>query len=164
MKYALVFLLCGFLSWTVVAQTPPTSTQLRKSLKDLVEQYDKEKGVDGFVLTKGFEMTAMKLMLGKEFGKEFLSGVDMIVMIEYSQASPAVVERLYKQVDALAAGMDQVELGKEVTQDNYMRNYFMENDKGQMTDMLFLAEDKSVKCLMYFGGILEGESKSDKKR
>ena len=153
-------LLVMMLAFWLGAAAQPASTG-RELLKSLVEQYSETKGVDGMVCTKGSGLEMIKMVLRKDFGKEFIKGVDMIIIIDYSSADKQVAEAIRAQTDTLSASYEQKELPKEMTEGSYMRNYFKLNDnKDAIADMIILMENAEVKSVIYFGGEMRGEPKA----
>lgn len=134
------------------AAAQPTSTG-RELMTSLVEEYGEDKGVNGMVCTKGNGLEMIKLVLRKEFGKDFIKGVDMIIIIDYSKAEQQVAEVIRTQTESLSASYEQKELPEEMTKGNYMRNFFkLSENKEAITDMVVLMENESTRTAIYFGG------------
>ena len=132
------------------AQSSDTGRELMTSM---VDRYSQNKGVNGMVCTKGNGLEMIKLVLRKEFGKEFIKGVDVIIIIDYSSADKQVAEAIRAQTDTLSASYEQKELPKEMTEGSYMRNYFkLSENKEAITDMVVLMENESTRTVIYFGG------------
>ena len=145
--------------WLGVA-AQPTSTG-RELMTSMVEKYGEDKGVNGMVCTKGNGLEMIKLVLRKEFGKDFIKGVDMIIIIDYSKAEQQVAEVIRTQTESLSASYEQKELPEEMTKGNYMRNFFKLNDsKEVITDMVVLVESAENKTVIYFGGEMTSPPKT----
>ena len=158
-KKGLMLLVMMLAFWMGVAAQPASTG--RELLKSLVEQYSETKGVDGMVCTKGSGLEMIKMVLRKDFGKEFIKGVDMIIIIDYSKADKSVAEDIRTQTNTLAKSYEQKELPDDITEGNYMRNYFKLNDnKDAIADMIILMENAEVKSVIYFGGEMRGEPKA----
>ena len=113
------------------------------------------------VCTKGNGLEMIKLVLRKEFGKDFIKGVDMIIIIDYSKAEQQVAEVIRTQTESLSASYEQKELPEEMTKGNYMRNFFKLNDsKEVITDMVVLVESAENKTVIYFGGEMTSPPKT----
>ena len=133
-----------------VAQSSDTGRELMTSM---VDRYSQNKGVNGMVCTKGNGLEMIKLVLRKEFGKDFIKGVDVIIILDYSKAEQQVAEAIRTRTESLSASYEQKELPEELTKGNYMRNYFkLSDNKETITDMVVLMENESTRTVIYFGG------------
>ena len=134
----------------VAAQSADTGRELMTSM---VDRYSEHKGVNGMVCTKGNGLEMIKLMLRKEFGKDFIKGVDVIIILDYSKADQQVTEAIRTQTESLSASYEQKELPEELTNGNYMRNFFkLSDNKEAITDMVVLMEGAENRTVIYFGG------------
>lgn len=155
-----IMLLVMMLTLWLGAAAQPTSTG-RELMTSMVEKYGEDKGVNGMVCTKGNGLEMIKLVLRKEFGKDFIKGVDMIIIIDYSKAEQQVAEVIRTQTESLSASYEQKELPEEMTKGNYMRNFFKLNDsKEVITDMVVLVESAENKTVIYFGGEMTSPPKT----
>ena len=153
-------LLLMMLTLWLGAAAQPTSTG-RELMTSMVEKYGEDKGVKGMVCTKGNGLEMIKLVLRKEFGKDFIKGVDMIIIIDYSKAEQQVAEVIRTQTESLSASYEQKELPEEMTKGNYMRNFFKLSDsKEVITDMVVLVESAENKTVIYFGGEMTSPPKT----
>ena len=158
-KRGIMLLVMALTLW-LGAAAQPTSTG-RELMTSMVEKYGEDKGVNGMVCTKGNGLEMIKLVLRKEFGKEFIKGVDMIIIIDYSKAEQQVAEVIRTQTESLSASYEQKELPEEMTKGNYMRNFFKLNDsKEVITDMVVLVESAENKTVIYFGGEMTSPPKT----
>lgn len=155
-----IMLLVMMLTLWLGAAAQPTSTG-RELMTSMVEKYGEDKGVNGMVCTKGNGLEMIKLVLRKEFGKDFIKGVDMIIIIDYSKAEQQVAEVIRTQTESLSECYEQKELPEEMTKGNYMRNFFKLNDsKEVITDMVVLVESAENKTVIYFGGEMTSPPKT----
>lgn len=155
-----IMLLVMMLTLWLGAAAQPTSTG-RELMTSMVEKYGEDKGVNGMVCTKGNGLEMIKLVLRKEFGKDFIKGVDMIIIIDYSKAEQQVAEVIRTQTESLSASYEQKELPEEMTKGNYMRNFFKLSDsKEVITDMVVLVESAENKTVIYFGGEMTSPPKT----
>jgi hypothetical protein len=154
-------LLLTMLTLWLGAAAQPTSTG-RELMRSMVEQYSQTSGVDGMVCTKGNGLEMVKLALRKQFGKEFIKGVEEIVIIDYSKADKQVAEAIRTRSESLSASYEQKELPKEIVQDSYMRNFFKLNDSKEIiTDMVVLVESAKNRIVIYFGGAMTSPPKTN---
>lgn len=153
-------------SFSAMAQTANSS--VRNSMQAMAERLDEKDGVECLVCVKGSGLELVKLMMRKEMGKDFVKGVDMIVIINYSEAPSAKVTEIRNEIESIAKiELTQQELPDDVKEGKYMRTYFRKGDDGKsIHDMIIIAEDDSEKessnIVMYFGGVMRDEPKSKK--
>lgn len=144
----------------VGAAAQPASTG-RELMTSMVEKYSQTEGVEGVVCTKGNGLEMIKLMLRKQFGKEFIKGVDVIIIVDYTKADSQVADAIRTQTESLSANYEQKELPKEIVKDNYLRNFFKLNDSKQIiTDMVVLVESAKNRTVIYFGGEMTSPPKT----
>lgn len=154
------------ISFSAIAQTANSS--VRSSMQSMAERLDEKDGVECMVCVKGNGLEMMKLMMRKEMGKDFIKGVDMIVIINYSEAPSAKVTEIRNEIENIAKiELTQQELPDDIKEGKYMRTYFREGDDGKsIHDMIIIAEDESEKesskIVMYFGGVMRDEPKTMK--
>ncbi len=158
-KRGILLLLMTLALWFGAAAQP--SSTGRELMRSLVEQYDQTTGVEGMVCTKGNGLEMIKLVLRKQFGKEFIKGVEEIVIIDYSKADTQAAEAIRTRTESLSASYEQKELPKELVKDNYMRNFFKLNDSKEIiTDMVVLVESAKNRIAIYFGGQMTSPPKT----
>ena len=63
------------------------SVDVERAVNGIIQKYEKTKGVSSITFVKGKGLEMLKMMLNKEFGKEFMKGVTSITIIDYSDAS-----------------------------------------------------------------------------
>ncbi|MBR5138683.1 MAG: hypothetical protein IKV12_03960 [Alistipes sp.] len=142
---------------SATAQTLDGSST-RNSMEFMAEKYDDKLGVETFVFVKGRGLETMKLLLRKEMGKDFLKGVDMIVLINYSDASNDTANTIHSEIDSITKDFSQQELPKEMTEGKNMRNFFKLGDDGKsIHDMIIIIEEETSKNVMYLGGVMKEE-------
>ena len=84
-RIALLVALCMTTMLTVYAQG---SSKVEEKVNAMVEKYDGVEGVDCMTLVKGRGLEMIKMAFNKEFGKDFMKGVNSITIIDYSDATP----------------------------------------------------------------------------
>ena len=147
---------------SVAAQTTDSSST-RNSMMSMAEKYDDKQNVETFVCVKGRGLETMKLLLRKEMGKDFIKGVDMIILINYSDASNDTASTIIREVEDITKDFKQQELPDEMTEGKYMRNFFKLGDDGEsIHDMIIIIEEGTSKSVMYLGGVMRDEPKSMK--
>ena len=136
---------------TTFAQSP---SQAEKAARELVRKYDGSDGVECIVATKGNGLGLYKMMLNKEFGKDFMKGVTSITIIAYSSASEDVCIALRKDLDVFVSILEEFDLSddKDYAGNEYIRCFASIMDSDTISDFVFAMEEGSSKMLMYMAG------------
>lgn len=136
---------------TTSAQSP---SQAEKAARELVRKYDGSDGVECIVATKGNGLGLYKMMLNKEFGKDFMKGVTSITIIDYSSASADVCIALRKDLDVFVSILEEFDLSddKDYAGNEYIRCFASIMDSDTISDFVFAMEEGSSKMLMYMAG------------
>ena len=136
---------------TTFAQSP---SQAEKAARELVRKYDGSDGVECIVATKGNGLGLYKMMLNKEFGKDFMKGVTSITIIDYSSASEDVCIALRKDLDLFVSILEEFDLSddKDYAGNEYIRCFASIMDSDTISDFVFAMEEGSSKMLMYMAG------------
>lgn len=136
---------------TTFAQSP---SQAEKAARELVRKYGGSDGVECIVATKGNGLGLYKMMLNKEFGKDFMKGVTSITIIDYSSASEDVCIALRKDLDVFVSILEEFDLSddKDYAGNEYIRCFASIMDSDTISDFVFAMEEGSSKMLMYMAG------------
>lgn len=138
--------------------TKPAARDIIKGMATRLEQQCK--GVESMVCEKGSGLELLKVAMRGELDKAFLKGVNLIVVIDYSDASAADVTKIRKELDVFSEDFMQKDMPEEVTEGKYVRNFFKASaDEEYLTDMIIAAEDEESKCIIYFGGKMASDPK-----
>ena len=144
---AQVVLLTGSLS--AQADESPTIYQ---QIENLAESYKGEPGVASMVCNGGFKLQTVKMMLRKEFGKEFVDNIKAFAIIFYKDAKGDVAEKIVSQVGQIAAPLRSVNIDAQLKKGATGVGYVNLSDDGKvLTDLLIVMESPSPK-LIYFRG------------
>ncbi len=85
-----VLLMTFFFSVVLMGQTPAGSDG-RERVLQFAEHFEEVEGVDAMVCVKGSGLGRIKMMLRGKVDKEFIAGVEMVVILDYTNASKDVV-------------------------------------------------------------------------
>lgn len=162
-------LLCALVTLSLSAMAQSAETQsCRKAVQKFAEKYEDSERITSLVLVKGSGLEMMKLALRKEFAKDVIKGVDMIVLVEYADATESEADAIRSEVETLAKGLEKVEIPEgEKPKANRLGTYIQVSADGKsISDMLIIIEEGDEKCVMYFGGVIRDdellESEKDK--
>ena len=82
------------------AQEP---SQVENTVDAIVKKYDGIDKVQCVKVAKGSGLKLLKMMLKREFGKEFMQGVTSITIINYSEASQETCQAIRQELDVFAS-------------------------------------------------------------
>lgn len=156
-KIALLVALCMM---TVVTGYAQEKSKVGIKVDELVKRYDKVKGVECVTVVKGAGLGMIKAALNSQFGKDFMSGVTSITIINYSNTSQETCLALRKEIDAFDSMLEEFKMGneKESAEYEYARSFasVSEVDKS-ISDFVIAIESKDSKTLMYMAGKIKVE-------
>ena len=81
-----------------ITSNAATTEQVDKAVKDIIATYKDSKGIETVSVAKGNGLEIVKMMLKKQFGKEFMRGVTSITVLSYGGATEAVCNSLRKDL------------------------------------------------------------------
>lgn len=131
-----------------------TSDKVGNAVNDIVNNYKDAKGVDVVSVTKGNGLEFVKMMLKKQFGKEFMRGVTSITVIGYSDADESVRTSLRKDLDKFTSILEEFDLSgnKDFSQNEYIRCFAHKTEDGTLSDFVIAMENDSMKMVVYMAG------------
>ena len=107
-----IILYCLAFSLTILtfAQEPQS---VDKTMKEIVKKHEAAQGVSCIRVAKGEGLGVIKMMLNKEFGKDFMKGVTSITIIDYSDASEESCVSLRNDLDAFLTILQEFDISEE---------------------------------------------------
>lgn len=146
-----------FANWSVYADLP---ISVSDSVKQIVAEFKDAKGVNSVVIQKGQGLGFVKAILKPKLGKEFLDGVNSIIIIEHSKASNEVCAALQDRLNAYSATLHEFKFdNNEFGGGERVRGFVAIDEKAMVaSDLVMFVEDKGAKLLIYMGGVLKVEA------
>lgn len=146
-----------FANWSVYADQP---ISVSDSVKQIVAEFKDAKGVNSVVIQKGQGLGFVKAILKPKLGKEFLDGVNSIIIIEHSKASNEVCAALQDRLNAYSATLHEFKFdNNEFGGGERVRGFVAIDEKAMVaSDLVMFVEDKGAKLLIYMGGVLKVEA------
>ena len=124
----------------------------------IAEKYKGEKGVKSFIAKDGFKLQTVKMMLRKEFGKEFVDNIKEFVILFYNDSKGDVSKRIVADVEQIATSLLNVDISTQLKPGAKGRGYVrFSESKERLTDMLIVMEAPLPRAI-YFGGNFKSES------
>ena len=142
---------------TVSAQNESFNS-VYKQVASIAEKYRNEKGIKSFVASNGVKLQTIKIMLRKEFGKEFVDNIKTFAIILYKDAHSEVVERIVADIEQVVTPLQIVNIENQLKPGAKGRGYVrLSDDEQWLNDLLIVMETPSPK-LIYFGGTFEADN------
>ena len=132
------------------------SANVEKTVKDIVTKYEGSAGVSCLTVVKGGGLEMLKMMLNKEFGKDFMKGVTSITLIEYSEASEETCLTLRKDLDAFLSILQEFDVSKEkqFADNDYIRCFASASESGLVSDFVIALENYISMMIMFMAGTI----------
>ena len=147
--------LLGLLLALVTINVYAASTEeVGKAVDEIAKKYEDISGVEVIAVTKGNGLELVKMMLKKQFDKEFMRRVTSITIIGYSDAEAAVCESLRKDLDKFISVLEEFDLSgnKDVSEKGYSRCFARRTEAGTLSDFVIAMEQDLLKMVVYMAG------------
>lgn len=153
-----LFVVLALLSCAVVSAQNGLGDSIYEQVAAISEKYKNEKGVKCFETKGGVKLQTVRLMLRKEFGKEFVDNIKAFVVVFYQDVKPDVVEHIIADVEQVAATLQCVNIDSQLRPGGKAQGYVRLTENSQIvTDLLVVTEKPSPK-FVYFGGRFKPEN------
>lgn len=156
-KMALLVAFCATAIAVGYAQTP---TSVSGKVDNLVKIYNNVNGVECLTVAKGSGLELVKLMLNKQFGKDFMKGVNSVTIVNYSSASQDTCMALRKEVESIGSTLDEFKLDDKkeaLGEHDYIRSYAAVSGANAISDFLTAYEGNDMKVIFYMSGTIKVE-------
>ena len=155
---------CIFIAQVLIFAATSVSAQ-EKSLPTIYNQivtlsdrYKSEKGIKMMVCHDGFKLQTVKMMLRKEFGKEFVDNIKAFAIIFYKEANSEVGEKIVAEIGEITAPLRNINIDAQLRPGAKGTGYVrLSEDEQLVTDLLIVTELPTPK-LIYFGGNFKPEN------
>ena len=151
------------LCYSTSAQSKPTLS-VYEQVAAIAEKYNNEKGIKSFIAKDGFKLQTVKMMLRKEFGKEFVDNIKEFAIVFYKDAKSDVAERIVADVEQIVTTLLNVNISNQLKPGAKGQGYIRLSENNQrLSDLLIVMEAPSPR-LIYFGGDFNAENIQYKNR
>lgn len=135
-----------------------TAESTQKQVTALVEKYQKEKGVMAVSGEDGVMLQTLKMMLRKEFGKEFTNAIKAFALISYQEASPECASKINDEIAQITAPLQQIDVAKKMTKGEEASGYIRLSEDGKKVSDLLIVITSPTPVLIYFSGEFDAET------
>ena len=152
-------IMAAMLMGSAVSSYAQTSASVEKTVNAIVKKYEDTADVSCMTVVKGGGLEMIKMMLNKEFGKDFMKGVTSITIIEYSDASEETCMTLRKDLDAFMSILKEFDVSKEkqFADNDYIRCFASTSESNTISDFVIALENDESKMVMYMAGSIKVE-------
>lgn len=141
---------------SAVSTHAQTSAGVEQIANEIVRKYEESPGVSCMTVVKGGGLEMIKMMLNKQFGKDFMKGVTSITIIDYSDASEETCMALRKDLDAFLSSLQEFDVSneKQFAENDYIRCFASASGSGILSDFVIALEDDKSRMIMYMAGTI----------
>ena len=155
-------LIAAIIMLTGITGYAQQSDDVDKAVKDIMEKYDTSTGVESTVIEQGSGLGFVKMMLKKEFGKEFMKGVTSITIIDYSNASNETCKSLHNDLNSFLSLLEEFKISdkKEFSDNDFIRCFAASSSPGVLSHFIIALEKEKSRTIMHMAGkIVAGDFK-----
>lgn len=133
------------------------SADVEAAMNKIVTKYEDTKDVSCITISKGFVLNRIKKAFAKEFGKDFMTGVTSMSIIEYSDASEETVMSIRKDLDSFTSLLKEFDVSdeKNFSDNSFVRCFALKADDKLLSDFLIAMEDADAKMVLYMAGVIK---------
>ena len=152
-------LIAAIIIFSSIASYAQQSDEIEKAIKGIMEKYDGTTGVESTIIKEGSGLGLVKMMLKKEFGKEFIKGVTGITIIDYSNASNETCTSLRKDLDNFITLLEEFKISdkKEFSDNDFIRCFAASSSPGVLSHFIIALEKENSRTIMHMSGNIVAE-------
>lgn len=152
-------LIAAIIIFSGIASYAQQSDEIEKAIKGIMEKYDETTGVESTIIKEGSGLGLVKMMLKKEFGKEFIKGVTGITIIDYSNASNETCTSLRKDLDNFITLLEEFKISdkKEFSDNDFLRCFAASSSPGVLSHFIIALEKEKSRTIMHMSGNIVAE-------
>lgn len=125
----------------------------------LAANYKGEKGVVSIVIDGGGKLNMVKMILRKDFDKEFIDGIRTFAFIIYKDATAELRNKIADDIASIVAPLTEVDVKNKLKPNTNGRGYVRLHPETQrVSDLVVVMESPAAK-LIYFGGEFGSEKR-----
>ena len=133
---------CIFIAQVLFFATTSVSAQnnslpaVYRQISALADQYKEEKGVKMMICHDGFKLQTVKVMLRKEFGKEFVDNIKAFAIIFYGETESSVTEKIVAEIGEITTPLQKINIDAQLRPGAKGSGYVrLSEDKQLLTDL-----------------------------
>ena len=147
--FATFALLC--IAPLAIAQESDTHSLLPQ-ISALATKYKGKSGVGSLVVDGGSKLNMVKMVLRKEFDKEFIEGIKRFAIISYKDAAEELRNEIVGEIAPIIAPLTEVDIKGKLKPNARGRGYARLTPNGERVSDLIIVMESPAPKLIYFGG------------
>ena len=135
------------------------AAKIKSTMEEIVKKHEAKEGISCMTVAKGSGLEMVKMMFNKEFGKDFMKGVNSITIIDYSDATPETRQAIHKELDGFLTLLEEFNVGneKQFADNDYIRSFAKPSGTKTLSDFVIALEKEDSKVIMYMAGDIKVE-------
>ena len=148
--FATFALLC--IAPLAIAQEGDTQSLLPQ-ISALATKYKGKSGVGSLVVNGGgSKLNMVKMVLRKEFDKEFIEGIKRFAIISYKDATEELRNEIVDDIAPIIAPLHEIDVKQKLKPNARGRGYVRLTPSGERVSDLIIVMESPAPKLIYFGG------------
>jgi hypothetical protein len=129
-----------------------SSHSILSQVSALAAQYKGKKGVASIVIEGGSKLNMVKMILRKDFDKEFIEGIKRFAIISYKDATEVLRNEIVDDIAPIIAPLTEVDVKSQLKPNARGRGYARLTPNGERVSDLVIVMESPAPKLIYFGG------------
>ena len=147
--FATFALLC--IAPLAIAQESDTQSLLPQ-ISALATKYKGKSGVGSLVVDGGGKLNMVKMVLRKEFDKEFIEGIKSFAIISYKDATDELRNEIVDDIAPIIAPLHEIDVKQKLKPNTRGRGYVLLTPNGERVSDLIIVMESPAPTLIYLGG------------
>ena len=147
--FATFALLC--IAPLAIAQESDTQSLLPQ-ISALATKYKGKSGVGSLVVDGGGKLNMVKMVLRKEFDKEFIEGIKSFAIISYKDATDELRNEIVDDIAPIIAPLHEIDVKQKLKPNTRGRGYVRLTPSGERVSDLIIVMESPAPKLIYLGG------------
>ena len=147
--FATFALLC--IAPLAIAQESDTQSLLPQ-ISALATKYKGKSGVGSLVVDGGGKLNMVKMILRKEFDKEFIEGIKRFAIISYKDATDELRNEIVDDIAPIIAPLHEIDVKQKLKPNTRGRGYVRLTPSGERVSDLIIVMESPAPKLIYLGG------------
>lgn len=134
-----------------IAQESDTQSLLPQ-ISAIATKYKGKSGVGSLVVDGGGKLNMVKMILRKEFDKEFIEGIKSFAIISYKDATEALRNEIVDDIAPIITPLHEIDVKQKLKPNTQGRGYVRLTPNGKRVSDLIIVMESPAPKLIYLGG------------
>ena len=156
----MIFATIALLAVAPLAIAQESDTQsLQPQISTLATKYKGKSGVASLVANGGGKLNMVKMILRKDFDKEFIEGIKSFAIISYKDTTDELRNEIVDDIAPIITPLHEIDVKQKLKPNLRGRGYVRLTPSGERVSDLIIVMESPAPKLIYFGGDFEDENK-----